>query len=339
MKILVIRFSSIGDIVLTTPVLRAMKEQLPEVEIHYLTKKKFASLLENNPRIDRLITIEKSINEVLPELKNEQYDLVVDLHKNVRTLALKTKLKRPSKSFDKLNFQKWLLVNTKKNHMPNVNIVERYMETVSSLGVKADGQPCEFYISAENEVNAKDNLNLSSAKFLGVAIGAQFATKCLPIEKTVEILREINTPIVLLGGPEDEAKGNEIVALLPDKEIVNTCGKFNLQQSASIVRQASALLTHDTGLMHIATCFKVPIVSVWGNTVPEFGMYPYYPKNPELFSIHEVKNLSCRPCSKIGFQACPKKHFKCMMEQDLSLIVDRLTSCLESQESSVKNPE
>ena len=324
MKILIIRFSSIGDIVLTTPVLRAMKEQLPDVEIHYLTKKKFASLLVNNPRIDRLITIDKSINEVMLVLKNEEYDLVVDLHKNVRTLALKTKLKRPSKSFEKLNFQKWLLVNTKKNHMPDIHIVERYMNTVESLGIKSDGEPCEFYISSENEVNAKEKLNLSSSNFLGVAIGAQFATKCLPIEKTVEILREISGPMVLLGGSEDEAKGNEIVAQLSDKEIINTCGKFNLQQSASIVRQASVLLTHDTGLMHIATCFKVPIVSVWGNTVPNLGMYPYYPENPELFSIHEVKNLSCRPCSKIGFQACPKKHFKCMLEQDLGGIVERI---------------
>lgn len=321
MKILVIRFSSIGDIVLTTPVLRALKEQLPDVELHYLTKNKFASLLFNNPRVDRLITIEKSIDEVLPELKKEQYDLVVDLHKNVRTLALKSKLKRPSKSFEKLNFQKWLLVNTKKNRMPNVHIVQRYMDTVQSLGIKQDGEPCEFYISSENEINVPENLSLSTTDFMGVAIGAQFATKCLPTEKLVEILSQINGPIVLLGGPEDELKGNDIVAQLTNKEIMNTCGKFNLQQSASIVRQAKVLLTHDTGLMHIATCFKVPVVSVWGNTVPELGMYPYYPNNPELFSIHEVKNLSCRPCSKIGYQACPKKHFKCMMDQDLEGIV------------------
>ncbi len=324
MKILIIRFSSIGDIVLTTPVLRALKEQNRDVEIHYLTKNKFASLLINNPRIDKLITIEKSIDEVLPELKKEEYDLVVDLHKNVRTLALKTKLKKPTKSFNKLNFQKWLLVNTKKNHMPNVHIVDRYMETVSSLNVKTDGEPCEFYIAPENEIKVHEKLALSSSNYVGVAIGAQFATKCLPIDKTVEILKEINGPVVLLGGPEDEAKGDEIIAQLPTKEIVNACGKYNLQQSASIVRQASVLLTHDTGLMHIATCFKVPVVSVWGNTVPELGMYPYYPNNPELFSIHEVKNLSCRPCSKIGFQKCPKKHFKCMMEQDLVEIVEKI---------------
>jgi ADP-heptose:LPS heptosyltransferase len=324
MKILIIRFSSIGDIVLTTPVLRALKDQLSDVEIHYLTKKKFATLLENNPRIDKLITIDKSINEVLAQLKEEDYDLVVDLHKNVRTLALKTKLKRPTKSFDKLNFQKWLLVNTKKNHMPDIHIVDRYMETISSLGIKQDGLPCEFYIAPENEVKNIDHLDLAKTTYLGVAIGAQFATKCLPVEKTVEILSKINLPIVLLGGPEDEEKGNEIVAQLSGKEIINTCGRFNLQQSASIVRQANILLTHDTGLMHIASCFKVPIVSVWGNTMPELGMYPYYPKNPELYSIHEVKNLSCRPCSKIGFQTCPKKHFKCMMEQDLGGIVERM---------------
>ena len=208
--------------------------------------------------------------------------------------------------------------------MPKVHIVDRYMQAVESLGVKKDDSPCEFYISAENEVDIQQELELNTKKYIGVAIGAQFATKCLPTDKMVEILKDLDSTIVLLGGPEDEAKGNEIATLLNGKEIINSCGKFNLQQSASIVKQASVLLTHDTGLMHIASCFEVPVISVWGNTIPEFGMYPYFPSNPELFSIHEVKDLSCRPCSKIGYQDCPKKHFRCMVEQDVEKVVGAL---------------
>ncbi len=329
MKILVVRFSSIGDIILTTPVLRGLKEQITNCEIHYLTKKKFASLLENNPRIDRLWTIEDSIDEVLSELKKENFDHVVDLHHNVRTLALKKKLGRANTSFRKLNVEKWMLVNMKMDKMPKVHIVDRYFDTVLSLGVKNDALPCEFYISIENKIDVAASFSLEKKKYIGVAIGAQFATKTLPTEQLIKILRQINAPIVLLGGPEDDTKAQEILAGLPVNKIQNFCGKLNLQQSASVVEQAAVLLTHDTGLMHIASCFEVPVVSVWGNTVPEFGMYPYFPQKPELFSIHEVKDLSCRPCSKIGYQTCPKKHFKCMMKQDLGGIVDGLREMME----------
>lgn len=317
MKILVVRFSSIGDIVLTTPVLRCLKQQLKGVEIHYLTKSKFKSLVENNPNIDRVITIDKSVEEVLTELKAENYDRVIDLHRNVRTLALKRKLGKPSASFNKLNVQKWLLVNFKVNRLPNVHIVDRYMETVESLGVKNDQLPCDFYISPENQLDVAAKLSLEPKKYVAVAIGAQFATKTLPTQQLIEILAEINVPIILLGGSEDEQKASDILAGLSDKNIQSACGILNLQQSASVVEQAAVLLTHDTGLMHIASCFEIPVVSVWGNTVPELGMYPYFPQKPTLFTIHEVKDLSCRPCSKIGYQSCPKKHFKCMMEQDL----------------------
>lgn len=325
MKILVIRFSSIGDIVLTTPVLRGLKEQLENSEVHFLTKNKFATLLENNPRIDKLWTIDKSIDEVVSELKKENFDLVVDLHRNVRTLSLKKKLGSKAVSFNKLNIEKWMLVNLKRNKMPDVHIVDRYMETVKSLGVSTDGLPCELYIAEKNAIDVS-RFSLTPKGYVGVAIGAQFATKTLPIEQLTSVLVQIEKPIVLLGGPEDAEKAEAIIAGLQEKNIQNLCGKLNLQQSASVVEQAAVLLTHDTGLMHIATCFQVPVVSVWGNTVPELGMYPYYPKNPELFSIHEVKNLNCRPCSKIGYQTCPKKHFKCMIEQDLEGIVEAVES-------------
>jgi ADP-heptose:LPS heptosyltransferase len=320
MKILVIRFSSIGDVVLTTSVVRCLKLQT-NAEIHFITKEGFKSVLKDNPYIDKLITIKSSIKEVEADLKKEQYDWIIDLHKNIRTLSLKQKLKVPSRSFPKLNKEKWLLVKFKINKMPKLHIVDRYFETVKHLGVVNDNLPGDFFIAPESEVNIQSTFSITE-KFVAIAIGAQFATKRLPFEKLKEVISKINSPIILVGGPTDTELATSIVEAFPSKQILNACGGLSLQQSASIVSQASVLLTNDTGLMHIAACFKIPIVSVWGNTVPELGMYPYLPNHSELYSIHQVENLSCRPCSKIGYKKCPKGHFNCMNLQDTVAIAD-----------------
>ena len=321
MKILVIRFSSIGDVVLTTPVVRCLKNQIPNAEIHFITKKSFSSILEKNPYIDKIITIQSSIKEVINDLKIEKYDWIIDLHKNVRTLSLKQKLKVPSRSFPKLNTEKWMLVKLKIDRMPKIHIVDRYFETVKHLHVLNDQQPCDFYISESSHVAVQNELKIFG-KYITIAIGAQFETKKIPFQKLVEIVEKLDGPIVIVGGPMDKDFGQKIKDTLPSKNIINTCGDFNLQQSASIVKQSKVLLTNDTGMMHIASCFEIPTVSVWGNTVPSLGMYPYFPQNPSRFSIHEVKGLKCRPCSKIGFQKCPKVHFNCMNLQNVEAIAE-----------------
>jgi ADP-heptose:LPS heptosyltransferase len=320
-KILVVRFSSIGDVVLTTPIVRCLKQQLPNAIIHFITKKNFVSLIDQNPNIDKVIPIQSSINEVVSDLKKEKYDWIIDLHKNVRTLSLKQKLKVPSRSFPKMNIEKWMLVKLKLDRMPKIHIVERYFETVKHLGVNNDFLPCDFYISSDSNVSIINSFGIQTS-FLAIAIGAQFSTKRLPLNKLIEIISKIEHPIVLVGGQMDSDLANSILSSLPNKIIKNACGGFTLQQSASIIKQAKALMTNDTGLMHIASCFQIPTISVWGNTVPSLGMYPYFPKSSELFSIHEVKNLNCRPCSKIGYKKCPKSHFNCMNLQNSNEIVE-----------------
>jgi ADP-heptose:LPS heptosyltransferase len=314
-----LRFSSIGDVVLTTPVLRALKNQL-NCELHYITKKAFAEILEHNPSVDKIYTIDKSINEVITELKAEHYDFVIDLHKNVRTLSLKRKLGCKSYSFPKLNRKKWLLVNFKRASMPDKHVVDRYFETVKPLGVVNDDLPCDYYIQAQDEVNVTNHFGLEQKSFVTLAIGAQFATKRMSFQKLQGIIRQIEKPIILVGGPTDRELADKIVTEFPSKQLFSACGNYTLSQSASIVKQSSVILTNDTGMMHIASCFQVPTVSVWGNTVPELGMYPYFPQNKDAYSIHEVKGLHCRPCSKIGFNECPKRHFNCMQLQDESAI-------------------
>jgi ADP-heptose:LPS heptosyltransferase len=305
LRILIIRFSSIGDIVLTTPVIRCLKQQLTSVEIHYLTKSIFKTVLENNPYIDKLHFLDSRLSDRIKELKNERFDCVIDLHHNLRTLIIKRKLGVKASSFDKLNWQKWLLVNLKVNKMPNVHIVERYLETVKFLGVCNDGKGLDYFLA--KQYSLEDLLPTTHQNYVGLVIGAQHATKRLPNNKLKEICKNIQKPIVLLGGKEDIERGEDIAN--GNNHVINGCGKFSLDQSAFLVKMAASIITHDTGLMHIAAAFNKPIVSIWGNTVPEFGMYPY---QVDKLTILEVKGLACRPCSKIGYQKCPKGHFKCM---------------------------
>lgn len=326
-KILIIRFSSIGDIVLTTPVVRCVKKQIPDAEVHFLTKQAYSQVIENNTYIDNIFYLENDLQSVIKRLKTEQYDYIIDLHHNLRTWFLKLVLRRKSFSFNKLNFKKWLLVNFKINKLPALHIVDRYFETVKKINVINDGLGLDFFIPPVDEVDIQTFLPQPfSSGFVAFVIGAKHNTKCLPSDKIASICKKITSPIVLLGGKEDFETGND-VALVNGEKIFNACGKLSLRQSASLLKQAKMVITHDTGLMHIAAAYKKRIVSVWGSTVPEFGMYPY-PGNDvnHKAEIIEVKGLSCRPCSKIGFDSCPKKHFRCMNDIDENRIVSALGS-------------
>ena len=313
-KILIIRFSSIGDIVLTTPVIRCCKQQLKNAEVHFITKSSFKPVLEHNPYIDKLFAFDKGINEVIPELKKENYDLVVDLHNNLRSTRLKFALGRKNTSFKKLNLKKWLAVNLKsRTALPDIHIVQRYLETVSSIGVKDDGKGLDYFIGENDKVDVSSIDPSLKNGFVALVVGGSYYTKKIPNAKHIEICANSKLPVVLMGGKEDASDGEKIAA--QNKNVFNTCGKFPLNQSASIIQQSSYVITSDTGLMHIAAAFGKKIFSLWGNTIPEFGMYPYKPG--EGSKILEV-DLKCRPCSKLGYNKCPKGHFKCMIDIDVS---------------------
>ena len=325
MKILILRFSSIGDIVLTSPVPRVLKTQLEEAEVHYCTKENFRFLVESNPYIDKVHVLEKNLPKLIEKLRAEKYDYIIDLHHNIRTLRLKLALGVRSYSFNKLNWQKWLAVNFKINRLPNRHIVDRYLDTVKPLGVKGDQLGLDYFIPEKDEVDLEWLPETHRKGYVAYAIGAQLATKKLPIQRMIELCDKINKPVILLGGKEDAKAGEEIARFFEKTEnsgpyeesleelgkrtvVFNACGKFNFNQSASLVRQAKAVFSHDTGLMHVAAAFGKTVYSIWGNTIPSFGMYPYRTR----FVVFENNKIKCRPCSKIGFDRCPLGHFKCM---------------------------
>lgn len=329
MKLLIIRFSSIGDIVLTSPVVRCVKEQLPNAQVHYLTKKSFAPVIENSPYIAKCYYLEDSLNVTIELLKNERYDYVIDLHHNIRTQRVKQALKAVSFSFPKLNFRKWLYVNFKWNVMPDKSIVERYFEAVSSLGVKNDGQGLDYFIAKDEEVTNKDIPMSHWAGYIACVIGGSFATKKYPVEKWIEFCKQSTYPILLLGGPEDKEAGDTI-AQVDTVKIYNASGKFSLNESACLIKYSKLVVTNDTGLMHIAAAYNKYIISLWGNTTPSLGMFPYYNYNnaakntSKKSNIIEISDLKCRPCSKIGYNKCPKGHFKCMQLIDNQIIIQNV---------------
>ncbi len=329
-KILIIRFSSIGDIVLTTPVIRNIKMQVKDAEVHYCTRENYQDMIANNPYVDKVFILKNNLYDLAKELKLENYDYIIDLHHNLRTLRLKTLLgaylpftKKPKcASFNKLNFEKFMYVNFGVNQMPAIHIVDRYLETAKMLmlPIIPDNLGLDYFIPHKDIVEISWLPATHIKGYVAYAMGAQHNTKKLPLPKMIELCKKINKPIVLLGDKNDAKIGQEIENYFIENQkenqnkinsktvIYNSCGKFNLNQSASILQQSQVVFAHDTGLMHIAAALQKTVYSIWGNTTPSLGMYPYRTK----FYILENNKIDCRPCSKIGFDKCPKGHFNCM---------------------------
>ena len=329
-KILVIRFSSIGDIVLTTPIIRAIKKQVKGVELHYLTKAENETLLRNNKYIDKLHVFKSDLSQVLDNLSTEEFSYVVDLQKNLRSFRIKKSLGVKSSSFPKLNFRKWLLVNCKLNLMPAVHIVDRYFAAVRDLEVKNDGKGLDYFLQEEDSIGG-DALPLEFQNgYVACVVGSKHETKQMPLDLMIDLCQSIRKPIILLGGPQDRNKAMQIEQGVGTK-VFNACGAYDINQSAYLLKHSLGIVTPDTGLMHIASAFDKNIVAVWGNTVPQLGMYPYRAKNAEGKTYNfEVKNLKCRPCSKLGYDKCPKGHFKCMKQQDVAKIAGIVNSWSEN---------
>lgn len=321
-KFLIIRFSSIGDIVLTTSVIRCLKQQVDEAEVHFLTKPAFAPLVENNPHIDKILVLKEKLSETINEIQEEKYDYIIDLHNNLRTFIIKNRTRILSFSFPKLNFEKWLMVNFKINRLPEIHVVDRYFETVKLFDVNNDGKGLELHVPDEKQISISTLPSFLKEGFISVAVGAKHETKRIPENLLIDIIKKVDFPFVLLGDKNDYEIAERIINSSNSNKLFNACGKYNLLESASLVNQSRLIITADTGLMHIAAAFSKKIISIWGNTIPQFGMYPYTSK--ENYSVFEVKNLSCRPCSKLGYKKCPKKHFKCMTSHDLNEIVKQI---------------
>ncbi len=329
-KFLVVRFSSIGDIILTTPVVRCLKNQVDEAEIHYLTKSKFAQIVTANPHIKKVHLLDNNFKDLITILRKENYDYIIDLHRNIRTFFIKILLNRIAFSFHKLNLKKWLLVNFKWNTLPDKHIVDRYLKTLHMFSVTRDNKGLDYFIPLSEELDIGKILGNSLQRRIIVVVGGGHCTKQIPENKLVEIINSLKSDVILLGGGQaDIRKADRIISEIDKKNVFNLAGKLSLGESASLIKQSDIIITPDTGMMHIAAAFGKNIISIWGNTIPEFGMYPYKPGSKS--KIFEIRNLYCRPCSKIGFAKCPEKHFRCMQEHNSEGIVNAVNEIILSK--------
>ena len=322
MRLLFIRFSSIGDIVFTTPAIRCAKQQIPGVEIHFLTKASMKAVTIANPYIDQFHYFDKDLNATINQLKACNFDYIIDLHKNYRTYQIQKALGVPSLSYEKLSLQKFLLTKLHLNFMPVRHIADRSLDALSSLGVENDGKGLDYFIPKETTINATALPASFESGYIALVIGASYATKKLPLSALQNLCHKIPYPIVLIGGKEDEAQGAAVEAINPIK-IWNACGKYNLHESAILVKQSRTVISHDTGFLYIACAFHKKTVAIWGATSPALQVEPYYPTNTNMYFNAIVPNLTCQPCSNYGTNHCPQGHFACMQQQDLQAIADK----------------
>ena len=320
LKILVVRFSSIGDIVLTTPVLRCLKLQLG-AEVHFITKSQYKDILTNNIYIDKVHTVENSVRDIIGKLKEEQYNYIVDLHNNLRSYSLK-RLRVPTYKICKSNFKKFLFINFGINLLSGTHIVDRYMEVVKPLSVKNDLKGLDYFIDSETHVD----FNIEQ-QFIVWSIGASYQQKKLSKEIISSVISTIDIPVAFLGGIDDRGLADFIIKDHSEKNIYNFCGSFSLDQSSYLIKHARLVLSNDTGLMHIAAAFDKPIISFWGCTKPDLGFSPYMTNKR---TVQITSNLSKRPCSKHG-NICRYKFDGCVNEIDSSEIIESVVSFLSDK--------
>jgi len=320
MRLLFIRFSSIGDIVLTSPAIRCAKMQIPGVEIHFLTKASFKDLVIANPYINRVHCLEDSIEATVAPLKKIQFDYIIDLHNNLRTWRIKRALGVSAYSYKKLSVQKWLLALTKINLLPPTHVCDRYIQTLAPLGVINDGKGLDYFLPTADFSVESILPTPFHVGYTALVIGASYETKKMPIQKWIELCEKINGPIVVVGDRADQINAQKLTAVFPEK-VFNACGNYSLNESALFIKKSRLVISHDTGFLHVAVAFNKPTITIWGATSPVLQFEAYYTKDAQTKSMNAmVPNLSCQPCSKQGGHKCPKGHFKCMQLQDTNAI-------------------
>ena len=312
MRLLFIRFSAIGDIVLASPALRCAKQQIPGVEIHFLTKKSMKAVTEANPYVDQFHYFDKDLSATIQELKAYSFDYIIDLHKNLRSLRIRKALGVPYLSYNKLSVEKFLLTKFGVNRMPDRHISMRSVDTLAPLGVTYDGKGLDYFVPP-----GVTEPTFFPDGYVALVIGASYFTKKLPLDSLKVICSQISHPIVLVGGKEEVADGDALSAIDPER-IVNTCGAYSLHESALIVSKARLVISHDTGMMYIACAFDKNIIAIWGATSPALQVEPFMPVDSKAQVFQSiVPDLTCQPCSNFGTKTCPKGHFNCMKRQDL----------------------
>lgn len=315
-NVLAVRFSSIGDVLLVTPLLRAIRLRHPAARITVVTKQAHVPLLSHNPHVDRVIGLEpgRPLASIAAELRMEGYTHRLDLHDNLRTRMLRTLVPGRWSTYPKHRVARTLLIYTKRNRYPDARpVAERYFSAAGDLDVLPDGKPPDFFLGPDAERQASDWLAAAglaqNRPVIALAPGAAHATKRWPVEHWRSLIQQIvaeSFDVVIVGGPDDSQLGTTL-SQGTGGTVVSAAGVFGLQGTGAVLQRAAALISGDTGVMHMATGVGTPVVALFGPTVRAFGFFPYTSR-AEVLELA----LSCRPCSSKGGARCPLGHHQCL---------------------------
>lgn len=322
-KLLIVRLSSLGDILLTTPFIRALKKKYPHISIDFVLREQYGDLLLKNRCINQtIIYYQRKIEDTKKIIIAQNYDLIVDLQNNLRSFKLLNGKRTKIVKFKKYSVRKFLLVKFKLNLMKNIPpIPVRYASVIPGLMLDDGGPDIVTRKPLSPEILKKQNL-------IGFCPGSMHYTKKWPEEYFVElgnILTNAGFTVVIFGGEEDRLLCERLHFSIKDS--INLCKSNNILQIAEDMKQCDVVVCNDSGLMHTACAAGVPVAVFYGSTVSEFGFTPY--NTPNI--ILENKSLSCRPCSHIGRNVCPKDHFKCMKEIKPDYVFRQLTAFIKTK--------
>ena len=318
-RFLIIRLSSIGDIVLTTPLIRCLKQHYPNSQIDFVVKAKYAELLQHHPALHDIYRFPdhgglSALWDARAWVKAREYACILDLHKNIRSLLLTRALGGTTVlRFKKFGYRRFLLVKFGINlYRRIVPVYQRYLEAAADLGVEDDGRGTELFVPrsvVEGLLSRLQLYGIETKKIVAFAPGAGYFTKRWPVDYFVILARQAieagYTPVIL-GDRQDVPVARAICEQAPGA--VHFAGKLSLLESAALLQLASLLICNDTGQMHMAEAVGTPVVALFGSTVEEFGFFPVL----ENSVVVENRDISCRPCSHVGRNTCPEGHFLCM---------------------------
>lgn len=336
-KFLIIRLGSIGDIILTSAVIRCLRNKYPEATIDFVVKKAFVETVNSNPNIDNIIVFDTKTNEkqeisrIRKIIREKKYTQIIDLHNNIRSKRISLFNKTKVTTYSKQWFKRWLLINFKINRYNKITpVFLRYFEAVRNLNLSYDNQYTDFFVSktSENFVrNWLDENKIDIENFVAVAPGAAWKNKQWRKEGYVEVINKLlenNTKnVVLVGGNADKDVCNYILKHT-DSRVMSSAGVFSISETSALLSLCKLLICNDTGVMHIAQALKKPILATFGATTKELGFFPI----ENCSKVAEV-DIKCRPCTQKGRNYCPKKHFKCMNEISAEMVIDMANELLK----------
>lgn len=320
-KILVFRLSSIGDIVLTTCLLRCLRKTYPDAQIDFVVKKQFADILNCVQYVSHVITLDaqkgfSELRSLRNALKETHYDVVLDIHNNWRSLYLCNTIGAEKVyHFNKHVFRRWMLTTFHKDIYKEVRPVYlRFTDAAAAIDVYPDGAYTDLRVPNSIQEHVDTMLTesgiLLNKTIITLCPGASFSNKQWPSEKFTELAIQLTNnghQVMLLGGKKEM----DICACIAEKTgAINFAGKFNLSQSIAAIRRGRVTVSNDTGMLHVSEALGIPVVGIYGPTARQFGYFPILPQS----RVAQVSNLPCRPCTKMGMNHCPKGHFKCMTD-------------------------